>query len=283
MSDALANLTLLADRADAQRSRRRGALAVAVVAVPLALVMLLAVAGPWLAPHPADEIVARPYAGARAGLWLGADHLGRDVFSRTLCGGRSLLLVPLVAVPVTAILGTVLGTAAAYLGGALDAVVTRTATVVITIPPIVVLLVLLAGWGAGAPVLALAIILTGVPFVARLARATALPIVGAGYVEQAVALGEGRASILAGEIAPNVAGPILADAGLRLVAAIYLVAAAGFLGFTDQVPNWGAMLSENLEGVSLNPWSIVAPATLLALLTTSANLLLDRAARRVSP
>lgn len=248
----------------------------------VAFVVLLAAAGPWLAPHPPDRIVAPPYTPPGHGLLLGSDHLGRDVLSRTLHGGRPLLVLPLIAVMVATAIGALLGTAAALAGGRRAGLITHVANLMLTIPPIVVLLVLLAGWGADAPILMLAVVLTGAPFATRLARAAALPIASAGYVEQAPALGEGRCSILIREVIPNVAGSLLADAGTRLVAAIYLVAIAAFLGFAGDTPNWGAMLDENLEGIALNGPAAIAPAVLLTTLTVGVNLLVDDLAGRLA-
>ena len=114
-------------------------------------------------------------------------------------------------------------------------------------------------------------------------RAATRPIMQHGYVEQAVALGESTRSVLVREVLPGVVRPVLADAGARLAIAITLTASAGFLGFGGDEPNWGAMISQNVEGLALTPWGVVAPAVCLAVLAVAANLALDRLAGRTGP
>ncbi|MEU3892187.1 ABC transporter permease [Streptomyces sp. NPDC029041] len=250
--------------------------------LPVAVVVLFALVGPWLAPHDPARITATPYDPG-AGLPLGSDGDGRDVWSRFLAGGRPLVLVPLLATAVTTLLGTATGVLAGYLGGRVDALLSRLDTLLLALPPVLVLLVLMHGWGYRTLTLVTAVAVTGVPFVSRVARAATAQVVHAGYVDQAVALGDGPVAVMAREILPNIVRPVLADAGTRLAIAISLTAAAGFLGFGPDSPNWGAMISENMEGVTLAPWGVAAPALGLAVLTVSVNLALDRAIARFVP
>ncbi|QNS09273.1 ABC transporter permease [Streptomyces xanthii] len=250
--------------------------------LPVAAIVLFALLGPWFAPHDPAHIAAAPYSQG-AGLALGSDGEGRDVWSRFLAGGRPLVLVPLLATVVTTLLGTTTGVLAGYLGGWFDAAVSRLDTLLLALPPALVLLVLLHGWGYRTLTLVTAVALTGVPFVSRVARAATLQIVHSGYVDQAVALGDGPAAVMVREIVPGVVRPVLADAGTRLALAIALTASAGFLGFGPDTPDWGSMISENMEGVTLAPWGVAAPALGLAVLTVSVNLALDRAITRFAP
>ncbi|WP_093802447.1 ABC transporter permease [Streptomyces sp. Wb2n-11] len=250
------------------------------VALPAVVVIALAIAGPWLVGTDPDRIVAAPYAGAGDGLLFGADSAGRDVWARVLTGGRALILVPVLAVLVTTVLGTAVGMVAGYLGGVVDAVVSRLDGAILALPPILVLLVLLHGWGYSAAVLVLVVVITGASFVSRIARAATVQVMRQGYVEHAVGLGESVPSVLAREILPNIVRPILADAGTRLAIAVALTSAAGFLGFGADEPNWGAMISENIEGVTLTPWAVVVPAVCLGTLAVAANLGMDRLAAR---
>jgi peptide/nickel transport system permease protein len=277
VSDTLANLELGAERADLDRGQGRWA---ALRLAPGVLVIALALIGPWLTPHDPQAIVGAPYETPHAGAWLGTDYLGRDVWSLVLAGGRSLIVLSLLATLVTTTLGAVVGIVSAFAGGWVDALLSRLAGLFLMLPPIVIMLVLLNGWGYHAPVLVLAVVVTGAPFVSRIARAAALQVLHTGYVEQALALGDSTAAVLLREITPNVAGPILADAGLRIVAAMYLIAAVAFLGFGDEAPNWAAMLSQNIEGISLSACGVIVPAVLMAVMAVSANLLLDRVAQR---
>jgi peptide/nickel transport system permease protein len=120
-----------------------------------------------------------------------------------------------------------------------------------------------------------------IPWITRVVRAATAEISVRGYVEAAVARGERFHSILRREILPNILGVVAADAGTRLTASILIIAALDFLGVGVQPPasDWGLMINENRPGLTVAPWSILAPALLLALLTIGVNLLADVIAR----
>ena len=245
------------------------------------VVLFLALAGPWLTSASPGRIVGRPYMPPGGGHLLGTDAEGRDVWIRLLTGGRPLVVVPVVAVCLTAVTGTALGLLAGYLGGVVDAVVSRLDGLLLAVPPVLVLLLVLQGWGYDAATLIAVVVVTGAPFVSRVARAATVQVVPCGYVEQAVGLGESRTGVLVREILPNIVRPVLADAGTRLALAVSITAAAGFLGFGPDAPNWGAMVSQNVEGITLAPWGVVAPAVCLAVLAVSANRAVDLVAAKV--
>ncbi|MBB5953755.1 ABC-type dipeptide/oligopeptide/nickel transport system permease subunit [Saccharothrix tamanrassetensis] len=251
-------------------------LAAAVVAVVLGV----AVFGPALAADP-ELIVGLPYTGPSAANPLGTDHSGRDVLDRVLAGGQPLLLVPIVATVLATLLGLVLGAVGGYFGGVADAVVSRLDNLLLGLPPVLVLLVLLHGWGYGAATMTVVVVLTGTPFVSRVTRAETMRAVEDGYVVAAYATGDSHLSVIVREILPNIVRPVLADFGTRLAIAVTLTAAAGFLGFGSSGPNWGAMISQNVEGIRLTPWGVAVPAVLLGVLTVAANLGLDRVVGRV--
>jgi ABC-type dipeptide/oligopeptide/nickel transport system permease subunit len=259
----------------------KGRVVTALLALPGLVVAAVALLGPWLTDKAPGLIVGAPYSPPGGGFPLGTDAQGRDVWVRLLTGGRPLVLVPDVAVCLTAILGTGLGLAAGYLGGPVDAVVSRLDGLLLAIPPILVLLLILQGWGYRAVTLVAVVVVTGTPFVSRVARAATRQVMRHGYVEQAIGLGESPVGVIVREILPGILRPILADAGTRLAIAIAITASAGFLGFGPDEPNWGAMVSQNMEGITLTPWGVVAPAVLLALLAISANLGIDRLADRI--
>ncbi|WP_415949115.1 ABC transporter permease [Streptomyces sp. KLOTTS4A1] len=253
----------------------------ALGALPGLAIALVAVAGPWLVGPDPERISAEPYAAARAGLLLGADASGRDVAARLLAGGRELVLVPVIATVLTAVLGTLIGMLAGYIGGRLDTVIGQLNALFLALPPVLVLLVLLNGWGNSPLTLITVVALVGVPFVARIAAASTAQVRQHSYVEQAAGLGESTVSVLLRDVLPNIVRPVLADAGTRLAIAITLTASAGFLGFGSAAPHWGAMISQNMEGISLNGWAVLAPAVCLSVLTVCANRLLDRLSARI--
>jgi ABC-type dipeptide/oligopeptide/nickel transport system permease subunit len=255
-----------------------------VLVLPTFAVVIFALLGPLIAPHPLGQPVGRPYAGPGPGLPFGTDHLGRDVWSQVLYGGRRLVLLPLAATVAVAIVGGAIGLLSGYVRNRLTRGIGGLLDLLLALPAILVLLVLVNGWGASATVLVVVFLLVGVPYSARYARAATLRVVTGGFVDHAVAMGERPVSVVWREILPNVAGPLLADGGLRLIGGIYLVATASFLGFGASPPatDWAQMISENIAGGSLNPWSVVLPTLLIAALAIAVNLLADRFERWIA-
>lgn len=265
----------LHDSAPSAGVRRVGALVILCGAV-LAVVVTLALIGPWIAPVEVGRTVGAPFGRGGDLGWLGGDRLGRDVWSQVLHGGRTVVMIPLLA----AIAATVAGASVGVLAGArsrapwLDAAL----TVIIVLPSILVLLLMLYRFGESAWVLVAVVVVVNLPYAARYSRGVASEVWRSPYVEQARLRGESTWWIGRHEVLPNIVGPVLSDAGLRFVGSVYLITAASFLGFGPPAPatNWATMISENAEGASLNVWAIVAPAIMIALLTVPANLLADR-------
>jgi peptide/nickel transport system permease protein len=250
-----------------------------------AVVVLIALAlfGPLIAPHEPSATIGQPYSGTGGDALLGTDALGRDVVSRVLHGGLTVLsfaalataIAYLVAIP----LGLVAGTARSWV----DPALMRLMDVLLAIPPVLLLLVLATGTGASTVVLVLGIALVHLPQIARIVRAATLETSVRGYVEAAEARGDPRTRVLGREILPNIAGPVLADVGVRLTGSILLAATVNFLGLGLQPPaaDWALMISENRDGISIQPWAVAAPAACLALLAVSVNLVADAVARRL--
>ncbi|OLR94834.1 ABC transporter permease [Actinokineospora bangkokensis] len=243
-------------------------------------VLAVALLGPLLAGDP-ERIVDLPYAPPSGAHPLGTDEAGRDVLDRVLAGGRELVLVPLPATALATLLGVVLGVLGGYFGGVADALVSRVDYLLLGLPPVLVLLVVVNGWGYSPWTITAVVVLTGTPFVSRVTRTETQQAVRNGYVVTAFAGGHPHLAVITRELLPNIARPVLADFGTRLAIAVTLTAAVGFLGFGSAGANWGAMISENVEGIRLTPWGVAAPALLLGALTVGANLGLDRLVGRV--
>jgi peptide/nickel transport system permease protein len=240
------------------------------------VIVLLAVVGPWLAPYGENEIVGKPFT--MEGSLLGTDYLGQDVWSRLLFGGRSILLISLLATALGMVLGIVIGVVAAYAGGWLDEAIMRLNDVALAFPQI--LLALLVLTAVDQPSWWMIVLLVGAshaPRVARLARGVALGIVSRDFVIAAEALGESRLRVIMAEVLPNMNAPLLAEAGLRLTYSIGLVAAIGFLGFaTDPgAADWGLMINENRLALLVQPWGVLAPVIIIGIFTVGTNLMAD--------
>jgi peptide/nickel transport system permease protein len=267
-------LTLLLRRSLRQRRTKIG--------VTLVLLLVgVAVIGPLFAPHAPAAFAGAPYAHPSSGALLGTDSLGRDVLSRFLWGGRSILGLSAAATAIGLLLGISIGLFAAYSRGLLDDVLMRGMDVILAFPSIVLALVAVATVGPKLWLIVLVVGLTTMPRVARVTRGASLEIVERDYVHAAQAMGEPRRKILVGEILPNVTSPLLVEASLRLTYSIGLIAGLSFLGFGLQPPaaDWGLMINENRQGLTVQPWGVVMPVIAIALLTIGTSLIGDGVAR----
>jgi peptide/nickel transport system permease protein len=245
------------------------------------LVLLLVVVGPFVAPYSPTAQLGIPYSKPGGGFLLGTDNLVRDVLSRLLYGGRKIVLLSVLATLGAYLIGTTLGLIAGYTRSRLDGVVMRGLDVVLSFPAILLLLVLASSLGAGVGTLLVGVIVVNVPGIARVIRSATLEVVGRAYVEAAVIRGESTRFILFREILPNISRSVVADAGPRFAGAFLIIAGLNYLGVGVNPPaaDWGAMIFENRDGMTIQPWPVVMPAILIILLTISTNLLGDSVAR----
>ncbi|MFF0445430.1 ABC transporter permease subunit [Streptomyces sp. NPDC004609] len=241
---------------------------------PALLLVALAVAGPRLAPHAVDTPVTAPYAAPGGAAPLGGDQLGRDVLSRLLAGGRELvvtsLLVTFLVVAVAALLGAI-----AALRPAIGRIVERSADVLMLLPAVLGILLITLSWpGGGRFAVVAAAVAMGVPYAVRVVAGAAAPVAASGYVEAAAVGGERLWHLVVREVLPNLRATLLALFGLRFVAAVYVVATAGFLQVGPQPPaaDWALMIRENGGGILLNPWAVLAPGIAVGVLAMSVNL-----------
>jgi peptide/nickel transport system permease protein len=228
------------------------------------LLVALALVGPFFAPHSPTEFAGAPYAHPSSAVPLGTDNLGRDVLSRFLWGGRSILGLSLLATALGLALGVSVGLVAAYARSVLDDVLMRAMDVILAFPSIV-----------------LVVGLTTMPRVARVTRGASLEIVERDFVQAAEVLGESRVKILFGEILPSITSPLMVEASLRLTYSIGLIAGMSFLGFGIQPPaaDWGLMINENRQALTIQPWGAVMPVIAIALLTIGTSLVGDGVSR----
>ena len=243
----------------------------------IVFVVGVAVFGPYLAPHSTTQFVGAPLRGPTSAARLGTDFLGRDVLSRVLHGGRSTLILALLATAIGEVVGIFFGTLAGYSRRRVDETVMRTFDVVLAFPAIIFVLLVVAMSGPNPWYIAVAVGLTHVPAVARVSRGATLQVVKRDYVKAAEALGMSRLAIMRAEILPNITTPMLADLGIRFAYSVSIIAALSFLGFGLQPPaaDWGLMINENRIGIVTQPWAVLTPIFLIAIATVGANLIAD--------
>ena len=256
---------------------RRGAAGLALAG----FVVAVAVLGPLVAPDSPSALQTFPFGKPSGRFPLGADFLGRDVLSRVLEGGWLLLLMAVCATALGVAAGAAAGISAAYLRGRADGLIMRTVNVILAFPQLVFALLLLSILGPKIWLIVLAVGLTHAPAVARVLRSATLDISERDFVKVAELQGMRPASVMAREILPSLSTPLMVEAGLRLTYSIIIMAGLAFLGFGQPppAPSWGTMINENRAGLALNPWAVIVPALLIALLTIGTNLLTDAIGR----
>jgi peptide/nickel transport system permease protein len=254
----------------ARRTRRL----VAAGVVFVALLALMAIAAPWLAPH--DPVrqslrvrLAAPTLAGADGLAhpFGTDHLGRDVLSRTIFGARVSLVVGFAAVAVGSVVGAALGILAGYRGGWTDTVIMTVADAQLAFPFVLLAIGIIGVLGPSFPTLVVVIGLSGWVDYARVLRSQVLVLRGREFIDAIHALGGAVPRIVGRHILPNVLSTLVVIATLQLARAIVLEATLSFLGLGIQppTPSWGGMIQEGREYLDSAWWISIFPGCLLLL------------------
>ncbi|MNK65451.1 putative D,D-dipeptide transport system permease protein DdpC [compost metagenome] len=247
--------------------------------------LLVAIFGPWLAPHPVGEVVSdNVFDNLSAAYPFGTDYLGRDMLSRILVGARFTVGLALVA----AVLASSLGTSCALLSVVspkwLDELISRLMDAFISIPSKMLALIMVSAFGSSVTLLICTAVLSFTPGAFRIARSMAVNIEALEYVQVARTRGERRLYIACVEILPNMLNPVLTDLGLRFGFIVLLLSGMSFLGLGVQPPDadLGSLVRENIGGLNQGAPAIVIPALAIGTLTIGVNLFIDRLSSRRS-
>jgi peptide/nickel transport system permease protein len=242
------------------------------IAIAIALVAVFAT---WIAPYPYDlnnynVILAAP---SNAHLF-GTDEFGRDILSRVVVGARISLAYGVGSSLLSLCLGVPVGLWAGYIGGRVDDLIMRTLDLMMSIPPLLFGLVILAVTPPAIWKTIVAISIALAPSAARLVRSATLSLRREEFVQAAQARGESATYIVAREVLPNVWPIIIVEAGLRVAGGLLLGAALSFLGLGAQPPSsdWGLMISDAQNYLSTAPWMAIFPGVVMGVTVIGFNL-----------
>jgi peptide/nickel transport system permease protein len=247
--------------------------------------VICALFGSHIVPYnPIDDTFSPSYHAPTWAHPFGMDRVGRDIFSRVLVGARSVIEVAPAATVLGVTLGTVLGLFMGYFGGLTDNIVGRIVDAVLAVPFIVLAILVLTALSAGSEGISVSslqlIVVIGIaftPIVARTVRSAVLTERNLDYVQAAKLRGEHAPYIMLVEILPNVMGPIIVEATVRLGYAVFAVATLAFVGYGPQPPSpdWGLQIADQYADVTLAWWAVVFPALAIASLVVAINLIAD--------
>jgi len=242
-----------------------------------AVFLFVAVFARWVAPYGLGEIVGGVWEPASSKYLLGTDNLGRDLLSRMIYGAQTTITIAALATALSFTLGSILGFAAAVIGGWFDTIMSRFVDLLMAIPTLIFGLVVLSVLPSTILTLILVMGLLDSTRVFRLSRAVAVDINVMDYVEAAKLRGEGTGWIIFREILPNALSPLVSELGLRFIYAVLFLSALSFLGLGVQPPaaDWGGMVKENKEGIVFGIPAALIPAGAIAALAISVNLVAD--------
>ena len=262
----------------AMASRPSGRVGLVLVAFHI----VLAIVSPAIAPYDFRELSAQLILNEPSSEhWFGTDNLGRDVFTRTILGGRQALLVTTISTILAISWGGLLGVLLGLVGGWLDELLMRLVDAFLCLPWILVLLLIVVMVGSGPAVLIPTLgFFYGIPVI-RMARAATHDVVALDFVTAARARGEARSTIVRRELLPNVLDVLLVEGAMRWSWMLLAFSSLSFLGFgvAPPTPDWGLMISDARSFMSFAPWAALAPVVALSSLIIGINLSADALAK----
>lgn len=265
---------------DAGRRLRanRAAMAAGIV---LALIVLAVLLGPLLSPHDYDTIDFDGEWGVQPSLadghWFGTDTIGRDLFSRTLAGGRISLLVGLIGTVVSLLIGVAYGAIAGYFGGRLDSIMMRVVDVLYALPFMFFVILLMVMFGRNIFLIFIAIGAVNWLDMARIVRGQAMSLRRKEFIDAAIVSGTRPLEIIRRHIVPNLLGVVVVYATLTIPQVILVESFLSFLGLGVQEPatSWGALVNDGAREMETTIWPLLFPASFLAVTLLCFNFLGD--------
>ena len=259
-------------------SRPSGAIGLTLVTAHLVLALI----SPLIVPYDYKAMnSALMLTGPDGAHWLGTDHVGRDVFTRILLGGREALLVTGVATPIAVTWGGFVGIFFGLIGGRIDEVMMRVVDAFLSLPWILKMLVLIVTFGTGIEVLIPTLaFFYGIPVI-RIARAATHDVVARDFVSAARARGHDRMTIIRRELLPNVLDTLMVEGAMRWSWMLLAFSSLSFLGFgvSPPTPDWGLMIADARGFMSFAPWGVLGPVIALSSLIIGINLTADALAK----
>jgi len=249
-----------------------------VCAIYIALVVVLALTAPLIAPYSPDsqDLYTRLTTPSRDH-WLGTDEVGRDTLSRMLYGGRVSLLIAFMSTLGSVSVGTAVGLISGYFGGRTDELVMRFLDMLYAFPGVLLAILIVSVLGASTINLVIALVIWGAPTLARIVRSSVLSLKRQEFVEAAHALGAGAPRILTFHLLINCSAPIIVYSSLSFAGSLLTAASLGFLGLGAQppTPEWGAMLSDARKYLLNAPHLGIYPGVAIFLTVLSFNVMGD--------
>ena len=241
--------------------------------------VVLALAAPLLPlPSPnASDYAAMGHPGSSAKHWLGVDPIGRDLLSRIVWGGRTVLAVAPVAVLVAYAVGCAMGLLAGYYRGWVDAAISRASDVILSFPVVVLYVILIANIGPSAVNIVVAVVVASAPGIARIVRGLVMSLAHQEFVAAAYLRRESDLFVMLVELLPNCRGPLITDFCLRLGYTTITIGTLGFLGLglPPPTPDWGGMVKQATSMMTVFPHMSLYPTFAIVSLILGFNLLAD--------
>jgi len=237
----------------------------------------IAIFGAWISPFDPTDMIGDSWADADGVHWLGLDNLGRDILSRLIDGARLSIGLALMITLLSFSIGIMAGFTAAVAGKWVDIILSRIVDLLLSLPTLIFAFVVLSVLGTDIPVLVITLAILDSTRVFRLSRSVAVNINALDFVEAAKLRGEGLWWIIRKEILPNAVPPLVAEFGLRFSFAFLFIAALSFLGIGVQPPDadWGSMVRDYRDMISLDGMQPLYPAAAIAILTIGINFVVD--------